>query len=53
MPSTAVPVCPFMSADGKMKPCLDNCPLNINGECSIKIIAEKLRTTSPGLEGSK
>lgn len=40
MPSTAVPVCPFMSSDGQMKPCLDNCPLNINGKCSIRIIAE-------------
>lgn len=53
MPNTAVPICPFLSADGKMKPCLDNCPLNIKGECSIKIIAEKLAETSPGLNSGE
>lgn len=42
MPNTAIPVCPFLSANGQMKPCLDNCPLNIKGKCSFKVIAEAL-----------
>lgn len=50
MPSTLVPICPFISASGEMKPCLDNCPLNINGECSIRIIAENLKSSTPSAD---
>ncbi len=53
MPSTAVPICPFISADGKMKPCLDNYPLNIEGKCSLRIIAEKLKPASPSSNSSE
>jgi len=44
MYSTMVPVCPLMSTSNNMTTCLDNCPLNLNGECSIRIIAENLKT---------
>lgn len=42
-----------MSANEQMKSCLDNCLLNINGKCSIRVIAEKKAAILSNAESMK
>lgn len=48
-----VPVCPFSFSSNDIKMCANNCQLNINGECSIKVIAEKLIDVKPHTDSGK
>lgn len=40
-------VCPFMSTAQDKQRCYDLCALNVNGQCSVKIIAEKANHSEP------
>ena len=47
-----VPLCPFMSTAHDPAACVENCPLNLNGKCSIRVIAENLRLSKLNPEQS-
>lgn len=48
-------ICPFMSTPQTLMPCRNNCSLFLNGECSLKIIAQNQlsTTTYPDLGSSE
>ena len=50
---TVVPTCPFMSSKSAMIQCFDNCPLKSHGECSLKVIAEELKSLNQHRDSAK